>query len=118
MNNELLDAVRNANREFQQFIEQVAQVGTQVVAARGAARQLEKVNLRLQEVAQHLAAVRKPPEPETAFELLKYRETLNALRNVMQTLQFSLLAEKARLENVRANLQAACAWATSLREIS
>ena len=61
MNNELLDAVRNANREFQQFIEQVAQVGAQVVVAHGAARQLEKVNLRLQEVAQHLAAVRKPP---------------------------------------------------------
>jgi hypothetical protein len=34
----------------------------------------------------------------------------------MQTLQFSLLAEKSRLENVRANMQAARAWATSVRE--
>ena len=36
----------------------------------------------------------------------------------METLQFSLLAEKARLKDVRANMQAARAWATSLREIS
>jgi P2-related tail formation protein len=56
--------------------------------------------------------------PEAAYELLKYRDNLKALRGVMETLQFSLLAEKARLENVRANLQSACAWATSVREIS
>jgi hypothetical protein len=36
----------------------------------------------------------------------------------MEALQIALLAEKTRLENVRANMQAACAWATSVREIS
>jgi len=36
----------------------------------------------------------------------------------METLQFSLLTEKARLDNVRANMQSARAWAASLREIS
>ena len=36
----------------------------------------------------------------------------------MEGLQFSLLAEKARLDNVRANVQAACAWAESVRELS
>jgi len=120
MNNELLDILRMASREFQEFIDQVAQNGPKVVESRGAARRLDKVDLRLKQVAQYLAGESRSAAkaPEAAYEVLKYRENLKTLRNVMETLQFSLLAEKARLENVRANLQAACAWATSLREIS
>ncbi len=120
MNHELLDVMRIANREFQEFIDQVTQNGAQVVESRGAVRRLEKVDLRLQQVSRHLEAGSKSSalEPESAFEVLKYRENLKALRNVMETLQFSLLAEKARLENIRANMQAACAWAASVREIS
>jgi hypothetical protein len=120
MNNELLDIIRIANREFQEFIEQVAQNGSKVVESRGAVRRLDKVDLRLKQVSQSLAANSRSSvgAPEAAYELLKYRDNLKALRGVMETLQFSLLAEKARLENVRANLQSACAWATSVREIS
>ena len=120
MDNELLDIIRIANREFQEFIDQVAQNGAKVVESRGAVRRLEKVDLRLKQVSEHLASAVKTSaqEPEAAYELLKYRENLRTLRNVIETLQFSLLAEKARLENVRANMQSACAWATSLREIS
>ena len=120
MNDELLDIIRIANREFQEFIDQVAQNGAKVVESRGAVRRLEKVDLRLKQVSKYLAAGSRPSAqaPEASYETLKYRETLKTLRSTMETLQFSLLAEKARLENVRANLQAACAWATSLREIS
>jgi hypothetical protein len=120
MDTELVDVIRIANREFQEFIDQVAQSGAKVVESRGAIRRLEKVDRRLKEVSECLAAGAKsfPEEPQVAYEVLKYRETLKALRTVMESLQFSLLAEKARLDNVRANLQAACAWATSLREIS
>jgi DNA repair exonuclease SbcCD ATPase subunit len=120
MNNGLLDVIRIANREFQEFIDQVAQNGAKVVESHVAVRRLEKVDLRLKQVAQYLAAESRSAAkaPEAAYEILKYRETLKTLRSVMETLQFSLLAEKARLENVRANLQAASAWATSLREIS
>jgi hypothetical protein len=120
MNNELLDIIRIANREFQEFIEQVAQKGARVVESRGAVRRLDKVDLRLQQVSKFLAADAKSSleAPEAAYEVLKYGENLKALRRAIEILQFSLLAEKARLENVRANLQAACAWATSLREIS
>jgi hypothetical protein len=120
MNSELLDVVRIANREFQEFINQVSQNGAKVVESRGAVRRLEKVDLRLKQVSEYLAAGARASAqgPEAAYEILKYRENLKTLRNLMETLQFSLLAEKARLENVRGNLQAACAWATSLREIS
>jgi hypothetical protein len=120
MNNELLDIIRTANREFQEFIDQVSQNGAKVVETRGAMRRLEKVDLRLKHVSKCLAAVSKPSmeSPEAAYQVLKYRENLKTLKNIMETLQFSLLAEKARLENVRANMQAACAWAESVREIS
>ncbi len=120
MNNGLLDVIRIANREFQDFIEQVRQSGAKVVESRGAVRRLDKIDLRLKQVSEFLVAGARSSaqQPETAYEVLKYRENLKTLRSVMETLQFSLLAEKARLENVRANLQSACAWATSLREIS
>lgn len=120
MGTELLDVIRIANREFQEFIDQVSASGTKMVESRGAIRRLGKVNLRLQQVSRNLAARSRSaePGPETAFEVLKYREILKTLHRVMETLQFSLLAEKARMENVRANMQAAHAWATSLREIS
>jgi hypothetical protein len=120
MNNELLDIIRIANREFQEFIDQVAQNGARVVESRGAVRRLGKVDLRLKQVSEYLAtgARASAEEPEAAYEVLKYRENLKILRNVIERLQFSLLAEKARLENVRANMQSACAWAASVREIS
>ena len=120
MNTGLLDVVRVANREFQEFINQVSQNGAKVVETRGAAHRLEKVDLRLQQVSKLLVAGSWPSAdaPELAFEVRKYRENLQALRAAVEALQFSLLAEKARMESVRANMQAACAWATSLREIS
>jgi len=120
MSNELLDGIRSANREFQEFIDQVSQNGAKVVESRGAERRLGKVDRRLQHVAKLLAAhsPSSMKEPEAAYEILKYQETLKALRNVMGTLQYSLLAEKARLDNVRSNMRAASAWAASVREYS
>ncbi|MGA2988099.1 MAG: hypothetical protein ABSG32_30320 [Terriglobia bacterium] len=120
MNNELLDIIRIANREFQEFVDHVAQNGAKVVESRGAVRRLDKVDLLLKHVSKFLTTDSRSSlqAPEAASEVLKYSENLKTLRSVMETLQLSLLAEKARLEKVRANLQAACAWATSLREIS
>jgi hypothetical protein len=120
MNTELLDLVRIANREFQEFISQVTLKGAKALESPGGVRRLEKIRLRLAQISQHLATLSKssPPKAEVAYVVLKYRETLRTLGAVMQTLNFSLLAEKSRLEQVRGNLQAARAWATSFREIS
>lgn len=120
MKNELLAVIRTANREFQELSDLVSQDGAKVVESPGAVRRLRKVDLRLQQVSRYLAAASSPSEqaPESAYEILKYQENLKTLQRVLETLQFSLLAEKSRMENVRANMQAAHAWATSLREIS
>ena len=120
MDNKLLDIMRIANREFQEFISQVAESGAKAVESRGAIRRLEKVNLRLNQVSKCLGGRSKSSwqAPEVAYAALKYGETLRELRSAIGTLQLSLLTEKAHLENVRANLQAACSWAASLREIS
>ena len=56
--------------------------------------------------------------PDAAHEILKYRENLKTLRNVIEKLQLSLLAEKGKIENLRANMRAARAWAAAVREIS
>jgi hypothetical protein len=120
MTRELLHAIRVANRDFQDFIEQFSKDGSKLVETRGAVRRLGKVDLRLKQVAQYLATATGTyaREPEAAYQVMKYRENLKALRTVIETLQFSLLAERARLEQIRANMQAASAWAASLREIS
>jgi len=120
MDGEFLDVIRIANREFQEFIDQVSKDGARVVETRGAMRRLAKVDLRLKYVAKCLDSASKScvEAPEAAYQVLKYRENLKALKNIMESLQFSLLSEKARLDNARANMQAACAWAASVREIS
>jgi hypothetical protein len=120
MDNELLDLVRIANREFQEFIGQVTLKGAKALESPGGVRRLEKIHLRLAQISQHLATLSKSPprKAEAAYAVLKYRETLKTLGAVLETLHFSLLAEKSRLEQVRGNLQAASAWAKSLREIS
>ena len=120
MDGELLNLIRVANREFQEFTEKVSRDGAKVVAARGAMPRLEKLDLRLKEVSQRLdsAPGSVADDPEAAYQLMRYRENLKSLRNVLEALQFSLLAEKTRLENLRANMQSACAWAASVREIS
>jgi len=120
MNHELLRIIRVANREFQGFIAQAGKDGAKVVDPQGGVRRLEKVDLRLKQVAPYLTADSRysTDTPEVAYEMQKYGENLTTLRSVMETLQSSLRAEKARLDNVRANVLAASAWATSLRDIS
>jgi hypothetical protein len=120
MNEQLLEVMRNANREFQEFMDEVSRTGAGVVASRGALRRLEKVDRLLRQVSQWLTSVphASSDSPEVEFVVVKYRENLKALRNIVETLQFSLLSEKSRLENLRANMQSACAWAATLREIS
>lgn len=120
MSSALLDNVRLANREFQEFIEQVSKDGAKVVESRGALRRLAKVARRLEQVGEDLASAAHSTghHPEAAYQMMKYRENLKSLRNVLETLQVSLLAERARIEHLRANMQAACAWASSLRDIS
>jgi hypothetical protein len=120
MPDELLKAIRFANCEFKEFIDEVRQGGTTIVAAERTTRRLKKVDLRLKQVSAYLAARPHSPNraPEAAHEIQKYRKSLASLRSVLETLQFALLAEKARLETVKLNLHAARAWATSFREIS
>jgi uncharacterized membrane protein YccC len=120
MPDELLDAIRVANCEFKEFIEEVRQGGTTIVAVERAARRLENVDIRLKQVSAYLAARPRSPNraPEAAHEIQKYRENLTSLRSVLETLKSLLLAEKNRLETAKLNFQAARAWATSIREIS
>ena|ERR1700678_2265214 len=120
MNNELRDVLNIANREFQEFIDQVSQNGTIVVEWGEALRRLVKVDLRLNHVSKLLAVNSKisPEPPEAASAVLKYRDNLKSLLDVMEAFYSSLLAEKSRLDNLKANMRAARKWAASVRDIS
>ena len=120
MNTKLRDIIRIANREFPEFIGEVLQNGPKGAELGGAARRLGKVALRLKQVDRYLAerAGSGAKALESEQEFLTYAENLKALRGVLETLQSSLLAQKSHSDNVRANLQAASAWATSLRQTS
>ena len=120
MNNRLIGIIRFANREFQEFIDEVAEDGAKITDTRGAGRRLEKVAQRLRQVDGLLAQEGKPyvAGAGSGDEILKYRENLTALKGVLETLQNSLLVKKSRLENARGSVQAASAWAQLLRQTS
>jgi hypothetical protein len=119
MNSELADTLRMANLDFQEFIDEVSRTGVKAVESREEGHRLGRVELRLKQISQCLAETPKPrlEAPEIAGQILTYRAKLNCLRDALQALEFKLKAEKARLENVRANQQAASAWAASVRDI-
>lgn len=120
MASELRKALWAANHEFPRFMDQTSHDGAKVTASLAVTGRLEKVNQRLQQIAQYLGARSDFTEtgPEEARELAIYRENLQSLRSALEGFQSSLVAEKAHLERARGNMQAACSWAASLREIS
>ena len=120
MASELRKALRAANHEFPRFIDQTSHDSAKVTASLAAKGRLEKVNQRLQQIAQYLAVRSGFAEtaPEEARELALYRENLQSLRSALEGFQSSLVAEKSHLERARANMQAARSWAASLRGIS
>jgi len=120
MPSELVENIRKANRDLREFIDQVARNSGKREESRKVVRHLGKINLSLAQISKCLARESTPLQPAAYGEnvILEYRETLKSLRTVLERLQFSMLAEKARLDSAQANLHAACAWATSLRNIS
>jgi len=120
MDTKLRDIIRVANREFPKFIGEVLQGGPKGAELGEAVRRLGKVALRLKQVDRYLAerAGSGAKALESEQEFLTYAENLKAVQGVLETLQSSLLAQKSSSEDVRANLQAASAWASSLRQIS
>jgi hypothetical protein len=119
MDTRLVKTVRIANREFQEFVDEIAKVGPNIAKTGEAVRRLQKIARRLSQVDRYLANPRPlPATPESEYEILQYKENLKALKRAFETLQYALLAEKSQIENTRANMKAAKAWAHSLRETS
>jgi len=116
----ILQVIRIANREFQDFAERFSEQDPAYGQYAEAARRLGKVSLRLKQVERVLArrAEGDQEEPELDQAVLEYGENLKALKKIVENLELMLLARKSRFEDARAHLQAANAWATSMRQIS
>ena len=119
MDEALLESVRAANQELQQFIELACPDGKRR-EVEDTVRRLSRVNLRLKHVSKcHAAAPRSFLEScSEGGEIQKYRDNLVALKRIVEKLQAFLLAERVRLNHRRFNVQAASAWADATRACS
>ncbi len=117
MSSELLDSIRSANREFQEFIAMVSSDGGDGKEIKKAISRLARVHLRLKHISKCLALPLTFPleSVDVAEEVQRYGENLKDLKSFIEALQASLLAEKSRLDGARSNLQAARSWAESVR---
>ncbi len=119
MNDEMMNALEAASREFQDFVGQVSRAAANPAALPGVVSGLGRIGFRLKHVSKCLAAAPQPFEKgSTDDAVLTYCENLQALKASVEILRSKLLAERARLEKVRGNLKVARAWATSVRETS
>ena len=82
MNNELLDSIRAANREFQEFIEVASPKGREWAKFETAIPLLSRVHFRLKHISKCLAAnpTSYLESPESADEVEQYRKNLRALQ--------------------------------------
>lgn len=116
----LLEAVRTANREFRDFVEKFSEPSLTQGQCTEAARRLGRISLRLKQLERLLA--RRAEGDREANDInqaiVEYQENLKALKGIVETLQSSLLERKSRFEDAHTHLQAARAWATSLRQIT
>jgi hypothetical protein len=117
MNNELLDSIRAANREFQEFIKIASPKGGNGQKFETAIPLLSRVHFRLKHISKCLATNSKSyhESPESADEVEQYRKNLRALQETIEAIQTSVLSERIRLNSARTNVQAARAWAESVR---
>jgi HPt (histidine-containing phosphotransfer) domain-containing protein len=116
----LLNLIRIANREFRDFFEEVSRVATGVERPSVAFVRIQQVARRLEQVGKLLERPLRLAD-WTGFagrEIAEYQENLRRLRNALETIQYALLAERSHLQNVWANLQAASAWAATLKQTS
>ena len=115
-----LEVIRIANREFREFSDRFSVAGMGLEQCLDASRRLGKVSLRLKQV-ERLIAQRlhtKQPEPGLDETLQEYGQNLKALKEIVENLESTLLARKTGMDNARARMNAADAWARSVRELS
>jgi len=115
-----LEKLRLANREFREFVEEVSKHGASPGQPRLALGRIEHISATLVQVGQHLKQALRTPEHSEEFrrELQQYEERLREMKGVLERLQYSLLVERARMQEIRAHLEAASAWAAPLRQTS
>ena len=116
----LREIVRIANHELGDFIRRFSEQGRDHGKCLEAAKRLGKISLRLKQVERLLAERTKHRSEGAEIDrtILEYEENLKALRGIVEGLESTLLARRSRFEHTRAHLQAADAWARSVRQIS
>ena len=108
---ELLNRVLHANYNLGQLVEILSAGPTRITP-----EHLTMLLSELLRVGESVQADGIPEnDPELGLALHQYRTHLERLRDLLPSLQASLLTERARLEAERSHLESAYAWAESSR---
>lgn len=108
---ELLNRVLHANRSLGQLVQMLSTGRTRITP-----EHLTMLLSELLRVGESCQTEGIPEnDPELTLALHQYRSHLERLRDLLPSLQASLLTERARLEAERSHLESANAWAESSR---
>ena len=111
MSTTLLTALRGVNAELRKILTS----DPAKVASEPNPRSLGE---RLQQVGRELPdlAAGRPPDTATQAEISQYVQNLEEVKNSLEALQAMLREERSRLVGEGTHLQAARAWASSMKE--
>lgn len=70
----------------------------------------------LMRAGQRLRALPAQKEPELEYELNRYRKNVARLHTLLPSIQSTLLAERARLEQERSRVESAAVWVRGSRQ--
>jgi hypothetical protein len=108
---ELLNRLLHANHTLGQLVEMLSASPTRITP-----EHLTMLLSELLRVGARIQAERIPEnDPTLDLALHQYRTHLECLRDLLPSLQASLLTERAKLEAERSHLESAYAWAESTR---
>ncbi len=117
-NESLASHLHDSNLRLDQLLDHLARpVGDPVSGTAGVSPQvMEALLSELLCVGQWMRRMPARAEGDLAQQLSMYRQNVEKLRDLLPAIHATLLAEKARLEQERARVEAAAVWAKRSRE--
>jgi hypothetical protein len=113
---DLAQDLRKTNSRLRFWLDSLTARQTSVKPSHATPQQMEGLLAELMRAGQQLRVLPKVRDPELEGELSAYRKNVERLRALLPAIHADLLDERARLEQERARVEAAAAWARRSRE--
>jgi hypothetical protein len=113
---DLAQDLRKTNSRLRVWLDSLTARQTSVKPRPATPQQMEGLLAELMRAGQQLRVLPNVRDPELEGELSAYRKNVERLRALLPAIHADLLDERARLEQERARVEAAAAWARRSRE--